>query len=427
MKSSTPGYCDNETAVATVDAFKHVQPVDSSQSISISTPPEQLLRYRKQTIAPQSQISTTTPEPPHPSIFSPFTETLHLFSSLVGPYIFNPLLALQVYHPRIATMWPFDITTSFNPSRDIRPLTGKVILVTGGNNGLGKETILQLAQHSPKKIFLAARSESKALAAVQDIKSHISDPNLDIQYLPLDLESFPSIKAAADKVTSSTDRLDILVLNAGIMATPPGLTPQGHDTQLGTNHLGHFLLTKLLLPTLIKTASQPSPSSPDQPDVRIISLSSEAHNMSPPIKTITSTSLLTATNPWTRYGASKAANILFASELARRHPNLTSVSVHPGIIKTDLYIPNTNSNFLVRYGTMIFGPLMFQTVQKGALNQIWAAVAARSSQQGDGGVVNGAYYTPVGILRKGNKWSQDADAARQLWEWSEAELKKSGF
>lgn len=346
--------------------------------------------------------------------FSHVQDLFEIATGLILPYALRPLHAIQVYHPRIATMWPFTSAATFIPSQDIPDLAGKVVLVTGGNNGIGKETVLQLAKHNPHKIFLAARTESKARDAITAIKSQTAQ-DVDIEYLPLDLASLPSIVKAADQVASHSDRLDILVLNAGIMAVPAGKTASGQDIQLGTNHVGHFLLTKLLLPTLQKTANEANA------DVRIVSVSSEAWNLAPNLDTILSTEKLTATSPWTRYGASKAANIMFAAELARRYPKLTSVSVHPGLIQTDLYLPNKTSNPIMRYGAMLFGPLLFITVEAGARNQLWAAASQRKDA-----IVNGGYYTPVAKYHK-NKWATDAEAGKKLWAWTEQELKTAGY
>lgn len=341
-------------------------------------------------------------------------ESLELAAGLLLPYAFQPLTAIETYLPGLASMWPFNISSSFNPSKDIPDLTGKVILVTGGNNGLGKETILQLAKHNPHKIFMASRTESKARDAIASIKSQISQ-EVDIEYLPLDLASFPSIKKAADQVTARTDRLDILVLNAGIMAVPSAKTAAGQEIQLGTNHVGHFLLTKLLLPTLERTAEK------YHSDVRILSVSSAAWQMAPKLDTIVSTEKLLAQKPWTCYGASKAANIMFAAEMARRYPQFTSVSLHPGMIKTDLYTPNLEVNPFVRYGSALLGGLIFQTVEAGTLNQLWLAAGARKEQ-----IKNGQFYTPVGKAES-NKWANNADAGKKLWEWTEQELKKAGY
>ena len=333
---------------------------------------------------------------------------LRTWTLLLKPYIFHPITAIQVYLPN---MWPFGGKT-FNPEADISDLSNKVILVTGGNTGIGKETILQLAKHNPKKIYLAARTESKARDAIRSIKTALSQP-VDIEYLPLDLASLKSVRQAAETVNATTSRLDILILNAGIMAVPPGTSESGHDIQMGTNHLGHFQLTKLLLPRLEKTAAMPGS------DVRVVTVSSEAYNMAPSMDTIISTDKLTATGPWARYGASKAANILFAAELARRYPAFKSVSLHPGMIKTDLYLPNQDINYLLKYGLALFGPLILRDVAEGAHNQLWAAAGAKKEE-----LVDGAYYTPVGSSHAGNKFANDQASGKRLWDWTEAELEK---
>ncbi|GIJ90526.1 hypothetical protein Asppvi_009483 [Aspergillus pseudoviridinutans] len=302
---------------------------------------------------------------------------------------------------------------SFDPERDIPDLSGKVVLVTGGNAGLGKESILQLAKHNPEKIFLAARSKAKAESAISSIKGQISN-NVNITWLPLDLTSVQSIKDAAQQFCEQSSRLDILMLNAGVMALPPGETEMGHEIQLGTNHTGHFLLTKLLLPTLLKTAQEPDS------DVRVVSLSSIGHNLAPPFESILDQDKLKKVHTNLRYGASKAANILFAAELARRFPSITSVSVHPGIILTDLYSPSSEHSTVAALGSKFLG-LFGTPVHAGAYNQLWAAAGAKKQE-----LVNGAYYIPVGKLKAHNKYAKNEEQGRRLWDWTEAELHKFG-
>ena len=128
-------------------------------------------------------------------------------------------------------------------------------MITGGNTGLGKETILQLAKHNPSRLYLAARTPSKAEAAIRDIKAVV--PNANIAFLQLDLASLKSVKEASDTFPASSNRLDLLINNAGIMAQPAGLTCDGYELQFGTNHVGHALLTKILLPKLHQTSQQP--------------------------------------------------------------------------------------------------------------------------------------------------------------------------
>lgn len=352
-----------------------------------------------------TSTQSTSPESALLALFD-LLSLVHLFI----PYIFHPITGLQVYFPK---MWPF--STAFDPSTAIPSLSGKVILVTGGNIGLGKETILQLAKHNPSHIYMASRTESKALAAIKDIRSELPEwaSAVPISFLPLDLSSLKSVKAAATKFLSESTRLDLLILNAGIMATPPGTSESGHDIQLGTNHFGHFLLTKLLLPTLQKTAAEPNA------DVRVITVASDAFNISPTIDVITSIEKLTAKGPWVRYGASKAANILFAAEFARRYPDVKAVSLHPGLIRTQLF--ERSSGGVMKMVFNIIQPLMFTDVAHGALNSLWLAAGAERGELKDG-----SYYTPVGKAQS-NKWANDQAAGKTLWEWTESELAKSGY
>ncbi|KAI9838916.1 MAG: hypothetical protein M1819_004124 [Sarea resinae] len=303
---------------------------------------------------------------------------------------------------------------SFNPESDIPDLSGKVIIVTGGNTGLGKETCLQLAKHNPSHIYLAARTASKAEAAITDIKKAL--PSAPITHLSLDLTSFASIKNAAETFTQASSRLDLLINNAGVMAMPFGTTEEGYEIQFGTNHVGHFLFTKLLLPTLLKTAEGPDA------DVRIVNLSSEGHRLAPTGGLILDPAESEKkTGPWSRYGQSKLSNILFTRQLAQRYPSITAVAVHPGVIYTDLYGPSEKSNFIMRYGLGVLGPWVFGGVPQGAKNQLWAATAPKAE------VKSGAYYKPVGSLNAGSAYAQDEKLAAKLWDWSEEETKKHGF
>ncbi|KAA8643405.1 hypothetical protein EYZ11_010115 [Aspergillus tanneri] len=296
--------------------------------------------------------------------------------------------------------------SSFEPQRDIGDLSGKVVLITGGNTGLGKETVLQLAHHRPSRIYLAARNETKARDAITSIQETLSEP-VDIRHIPLDLASFQSIHAAAKKFSVECDRLDLLILNAGVMANPPGLTEEGFEIQLGTNYIGPFLLTKLLLPTLQKTVASAGPA----PDVRIVTVSSLGHCAAPSFEVMTSTPSLLATGPFTRYAASKAANVLFASELARRYPELLSVSLHPGVIASELYNHTKAMGIILNMGVN-FISLVSRTVRTGAMNQLWASGTTREN------LINGGYYVPIGI-RGSCRYTDDADMARKLWEWTE--------
>ncbi|KAL4992389.1 hypothetical protein BDW68DRAFT_173097 [Aspergillus falconensis] len=130
--------------------------------------------------------------------------------------------------------------SSFNPERDVSDPSGKAIFVTG-------ETVLQLVRHRPERIYLAARTATKAQTAVASIRETLPHP-ANIRHIPLDLALFASIRAPAKQFQSECDRLDILILKAGVMAHSPSLTEEGYEIHLGTNHIGHFLI-KLPLPT----------------------------------------------------------------------------------------------------------------------------------------------------------------------------------
>ncbi|KAI5849155.1 oxidoreductase [Tricharina praecox] len=302
---------------------------------------------------------------------------------------------------------------------DIPDQTGRVIFVTGGNTGLGKESITQLAKKNAK-LYMASRTESKALAAIEDIKKLV--PSADIHYVPLDLTSFASIRACASTFIALEPRLHVLLNNAGVMAMPYSETTEGYEIQFGTNHVGHFLLTSLLLPALEAAAD-----APDAPagSVRIVNLSSFGHNFAyRGIKLDDLQNHLKNANTGERYGVSKLANILHARELARRYPKITSVSLHPGIIMSDLYNAAVGSNPIMKmwFNTM---SLVCTSVPDGTLNQLFCATGPVKPED------SGHYYVPVGIkdddawyTSRPSKLASDDALASRLWEWSEEQVRK---
>ncbi|KAM0325785.1 hypothetical protein ACHAQA_007087 [Verticillium albo-atrum] len=298
--------------------------------------------------------------------------------------------------------------STFNPARDIPRLDGKVILITGGNIGLGKESALELSKHNPAEIWIAARNSHKADAVLNAI-GHQS-PGVSVRFLQLDLASFDSIKQAARTFTSSAARLDILLLNAGVMGLPHGVTKEGYEMQFGINHMGHALLLKLLTPILLKTATA-QPGS----DVRVVSLSSVAHKFSLTgginFDNLKTNAEKQSTN--SLYGQSKLANLIYAGEFAKRHPDITSVSVHPGTVKTDLQ--QSGGNLLIRGFQKFVVPLIGVDVHEGAKCQLWASTAV--------GVESGQYYEPVGVSGRGNALSKEKMLGKKLWDWTENELR----
>lgn len=237
--------------------------------------------------------------------------------------------------------------------------------------------------------------------------------------MPLDLTSFSSVAEAAATFKAQESRLDILVNNAGIMACPYSTTEEGYEIQFGTNHVGHALLTKLLLPTMLETAKQPGA------DVRIVNVSSMGHRLAVPKGIEFDQAALEKQPTWRRYGCSKLANILFARELAVRYPQITSVSLHPGVILTDLYA-SLRTNVLLVFGLWIYGfvslvlPGHYKDPRGGALNTTWCATTRRENLE------SGAFYNPVGVKTGGSKQARDEGLQKKLWEWTEEELAKHG-
>ncbi|KAF7513160.1 hypothetical protein GJ744_010556 [Endocarpon pusillum] len=300
-------------------------------------------------------------------------------------------------------------SVAFNPQNDIPNLAGKVIFVTGGTAGLGKESVLQFAKHHPSQIFFSGRNAKSAAAVISEVQA--VEPNTKITFLECDLASLASVAQASKQFTSQCSRLDILLCNAGIVAHPPALTKDGYEMQFGTNHLGHALLIKLLLPTLLRTADQPDA------DVRVVSNASLAFKAHPSkgidFANLRTTQESAVLGGWIRYGQSKLANILYASEIARRYPSITSTSVHPGVINTGgvggLGFWSKAFVFIANVGKMV-------TLEQGARNQLWAATAGKDQ------ITNGGFYEPVGVPGTHDKLSNDENLARELWEWTQKEL-----
>lgn len=204
--------------------------------------------------------------------------------------------------------------------------------------------------------------------------------------------------------------------NAGIMATPPALSVDGYETQFATNHLGHALLIKLLLPCMLETAAAPDS------DVRIINLSSVAYKATGSsgielnkLKTKGATyGPFYMQSKFVCYGQSKLANLLYATELAKRYPSIKSVAVHPGFIMTGIH--STTESFWDRNLIKMIAD-KWLTPEQGAYNQTWAATTPKSD------LVNGAYYEPVGIKTvPATKQGKDKVLAEKLWSWTEKEL-----
>lgn len=301
-------------------------------------------------------------------------------------------------------------TPAFNP-KDIPDLAGKVIVITGANGGLGLSSLVHMARHNPAKIYLCARSRAKYDAAMTTIQSTIPQAATFVHFLQLDLSSLASVQAAAQTFLEDNTRLDILMNNAGIMGHLAGLTSDGYEIQFGTNHLGHFLFTRLLLPTLVTTSKVHSPA-------RIINLSSLGHTFTPHhgFDPAACTTDMASCSTWLRYGQSKLANILFTRELARRYPEVISVAIHPGSVITGLGDAVADRHkMLVKLAWPVVCMITMKPDQ-GAFNQTWAATVDSKRLE------SGQYYVPVARKTQPSAYARDEKLALKLWDWSEAEM-----
>jgi len=214
----------------------------------------------------------------------------------------------------------------------------KVAIITGASTGIGLATAEGMAFSGRyRRIVFAGRDRSKHECAIADLQMRLSGPsaNVILDYEPLDLGSLQSVREFAESFVTSGSALDTLVLNAGVMALPEReLTEDGYEYQFGVNHLGHFLLANLLMDTMVRSGTASDPS-------RVISLSSVAHQIPSKLLLGDLTDLQSTTyTPWTAYGQSKLANVLFVYELDRlcreRGLPVAANAVHPGGVDTEL-------------------------------------------------------------------------------------------
>lgn len=259
---------------------------------------------------------------------------------------------------------------------------------------------------------MASRSEQKAKEAMDKIKAGQADA--DLHFLQLDLTDLSAVKASAEKWASENERLDILLNNAGVMATPYEFTKDGLELQVGTNVVGHYLFTALLLPTLVRTAKLPEYKAGES-SVRIVHLSSLGHTTAPGS---TSFKDLEAVNrqyrpevlgTWLRYGKSKAGNILLANEFKKLIPAgvpVVNVSVHPGVIATGLLrgVGQSYGSLVYKAANSAAGVLVTKP-EAGALTQLYAA----TSPEIDSKQLDGEYLVPVAKLASKAKVAKDED------------------
>jgi NAD(P)-dependent dehydrogenase (short-subunit alcohol dehydrogenase family) len=296
---------------------------------------------------------------------------------------------------------------------DIPSQTGKLAVVTGANSGIGWYTALELARANGE-VILTARTEAKGRDAVDRIFQQL--PQAKVRWEILDLASLASVRAFAAKV-STAPKLDLLINNAGVMAIPQReITEDGFERQFGTNFLGHFALTGLLFPALLRA---PAP--------RVTTVSSGAARMGLQRIRFEDIQWEHGYKPWAAYCQSKLADLMFALELSSRTAAkkipLLSTAAHPGFAHTNLQTSGPGKA-QARMFTFL-AKIMSQDAASGALPTLRAATET--------GVAPGSYYGPSRFELKGDpvlvsipKPAQDEAAAKKLWEVAES-LTKASF
>lgn len=295
-------------------------------------------------------------------------------------------------------------------------LRGKRVLITGVSAGIGVETARALAARGAEVVG-AVRNLAKAERATEDVRWAAQTAGGAFSLIELDLASLASVRAGAAKLLDDGRRFDIVIANAGVMATPFGHTVDGFETQFGTNHLGHFVLVNRITPLLAEGA-------------RVVVVSSAAHQISD-VDLDDPNFEKTPYERWVAYGRSKTAGALFALEFDRRHRGhgVRAMAVHPGAIPTELqrHYPAEEEAALVASinasnAAAGLPPFQYKTVQQGAATSVWAAVVADPDAAG-GRYCEDCHVAEIdeseGIHGGMRSYACDPDRAKALWAKSE--------
>jgi NAD(P)-dependent dehydrogenase (short-subunit alcohol dehydrogenase family) len=299
-------------------------------------------------------------------------------------------------------------------------LKGKRILVTGVSAGIGMETARSLAAHGAQVVG-AARDLNKAHAATRQVREDAAANGGSIELLELDLANLKSVRACADRLLAKGEPLDVVIANAGVMATPFGHTADGFETQFGTNHLGHFVLVNRIA-ALIPTGG------------RLINMSSAGHRRSN-VDLEDPNFERTPYDPLVAYGRSKTANILFAVAFDQRHRErgVRATAVHPGVIQTELtrhvspsWLQTRVDEINQQLAAAGKPPLQWKSIPQGAATSVWAGVVAPADEIGGsycedchvGSIVPDE--APISAVSEGVRgYAADAKTAEALWKKSE--------
>ena len=303
-------------------------------------------------------------------------------------------------------------TASAWKSADVPDQSGRITVITGANTGIGYATVAVLAEKGAR-VVMAVRHPDKGKEAAARIRQR--SPHADVAVQQLDLTSLDSVRAAAEEIKAAYPQVDMLINNAGVAMTSKGTTADGFELQFGTNHLGHFALTGLLLEHLLPVAGS-----------RVVTVSSLGHRARATIDF----NDLQSERHYDRaaaYGRSKLANLMFTYELQRRltssSANTVAVAAHPGSSRTGLL---HNAPGWIRAAATVVSPVVFQSAEMGALPTLRAAT--------DPGAVGGQFYGPRGLLEqrgyprpvRSSAQSYDEALQHRLWQVSE-ELTGVGY
>ncbi|HEX4490291.1 MAG TPA: SDR family NAD(P)-dependent oxidoreductase [Acidimicrobiia bacterium] len=290
-----------------------------------------------------------------------------------------------------------------------RDLSGQWVLVTGASAGLGQETARAVAARGAN-VVLAVRDVEKGERAAEPVRAAASELGATVELRAVDLASLASVRAFTDELRAAHDRLDVIVANAGVMATPEGRTADGFEMQFGTNHLGHFVLVNRLRPLL---------ASPG----RIVNLSSAGHRFSPVVLDDVNFDR-TPYDAWQAYGRSKTANILFSVELDRRGRGAgqRACAVHPGTVVTELGRHLTDETLGALAAARSGQETVWKTPAVGAATTVWSGFVAGPDE------IGGRYCEDCHVAeatsdpnRSGGvrDYALDPETAARLWARSE--------
>ncbi|EIN09012.1 NAD(P)-binding protein [Punctularia strigosozonata HHB-11173 SS5] len=306
----------------------------------------------------------------------------------------------QMFPPK--PQWSFD---------EIPDLSGKVVIVTGGNTGIGKETCRQLLKKNAK-VYLAARSKSKAEDAITDL---FNDTGKRAIFLELDLSNLPSVKAAVETYTKMESQLHVLFNNAGVMAPPiEQVTAQNYDMQFGTNTLAPYLLIRLFWPLLVATASAAG-----QPTRVVWTSSSVQYYFKAPMKynTLKDSKERKKLGPFQLYCQSKFGAVMLAYVFARRSEQedegkVVVTTCDPGNIQSDLQRHATG------FATRMLNKAVLHPLPFGAITQLFAGTSPEAAS------FNGRYLRPWARVGEPHKQSKNVEEQEKLWQWCEDEVKE---